>query len=138
MVPAAGTAQVLVPPVISSASGSGCAGDLDYALTPSTVEVAQVSEQPVLLPSDVGSASGSTVQADDIVVPAVRKTKCVHQQTTRLAQADSIGGRSQKRFVILGVYYLQAQTLTQFLVGERLCDTTLHFMLRRCLRVFCC
>lgn len=75
VVPAAGTAQVLVPPVVSSASGSSCARDLDYALTLSTVEVAQVSEQPALLPSDVGSALGSAVQADDIVVPAVRKTQ---------------------------------------------------------------
>ncbi|KAG2126849.1 hypothetical protein DEU56DRAFT_915962 [Suillus clintonianus] len=63
----------------------------------STVEVAQVSEQLALLPSDVGSASGSAVQADDVVVPAVRKTKCIRQQMTRLAQADSIGGCSQKR-----------------------------------------
>lgn len=131
MVPAAGTAQVLAPPVVSSASGSGCAGDLDSALAPSTVEVAQVSEQPALLPSDVGSASGSAVQADDVVAPAVRKTKRVRQQTTRLAQADSIGGHSQKRFVISSVYYLQARTLTQFLGGERLCDTTLRFVFRR-------
>ncbi|KAG1884717.1 hypothetical protein F4604DRAFT_1676812 [Suillus subluteus] len=95
---------------VSSASDSDGIGDLEPAPAPSAVEVTQVLEPPVLL-SSLSSASGSTdrqialhndhalahghcvTSVNDAVIPAasIRKTKCMHQQTTRLAQADNIG-----------------------------------------------
>lgn len=111
VLPASGAA-VLAPPVESSASDSDGARDLDSALAPSAIEVAQVSEQPALLSSAISSTSGSpavpahghcVAQADIVDVPALRKTKRVRQQTTRLAQANNIGNNGQKRCILLSI-----------------------------------
>jgi hypothetical protein len=95
---------------------------LDSALAPSTIKVAQVSEQPALLSSAISSTSGSpahghhVAQADIVDVPAVRKTNHVRQQTTHLAQADNIGNIGQKRCVS---YLVFASTSTNSIYRKR-------------------
>jgi hypothetical protein len=114
----------LALPVVSSASASDV-GNLDSSLAPSPIEVTQVSEQPALVSSaGVGLVDGHcVVGVNDAVVPAIRKTKRMHQQMTCLAQADNIGNSNvHKRFVIFGSTQC-LQALTQSLGRKRLCDT---------------